>query len=189
MTVDERPRILICYYWEDDGHAEDVRKFCLALRKERFNAQLDQFEKDRVNAMGAVQWKEKAYEAAKFVLAVCSKSYREAAQGSIGESPNHPFGSYVEYEYNRLMMRDVIATNKERFVIPILFDGFSGHNFFKVVPISLQAGTGYTWPLKREDLIYRLKDKEKYTAPPVSSRPPLTPKVDQFTLRYRNGEF
>ena len=85
-----RFRSLILYVWENDEHAADVRKFCMALRNKGIDARLDQFERRCVNVLGCRAWKEEQYEEAKFVLVVCSKNYKEAAKGKWEPSSDTP---------------------------------------------------------------------------------------------------
>lgn len=107
----EAPKVFVSYSWDDDGHRDWVRDLASRLRSDGVDAGLDRWKL----APGDQQpeFMERAVRENDFVLIVCTRRYKERADGRVGG---------VGYEGD-IMTAEVLSERRQRKFIPVLRAG------------------------------------------------------------------
>ena len=161
------PRVFISYSHDSGAHAERVRALADRLRADGVDAWIDQYE--TAPSQGWPRWMEDQLEQARFVLCVCTKTYRDRVDQK--QEPGQGLGVTWEGALIRLGLY-LAQGNNEKF-LPVLFDSADEEH----IPNPLRAfhrfelldNEGY------EALYRHLTDQPKTPAPPIGPRKPLDP--------------
>jgi hypothetical protein len=143
MSGEGMHSVFISYSHDSPAHAKRVLELANQLRREGVDAWIDRYKPN--SAEGWPRWMEKQIDTAKFVLAVCSLTYRRRFEGE--EEP----GRGVTWEgFLASKMRQEAGGLKDR-LIPVMFEGGD-----EVVPTSLRPYRAYKLPEQYHDLYRRL---------------------------------
>lgn len=159
MPDSDATRTFVSYTHDSEQHKSRVLALCDRLRDSGVDANLDQYEHSP--SVGWPRWMNQQVAEAKFVLVVCTKTYRERFENPRVEGK----GKGAKWEGGVILQELYDSEAHNTKFIPILFE--SGDETF--VPGPLRSATHYD--LSRTDgfdLLYR-----HLTSQPLIPRPPL----------------
>ncbi|MDR2031408.1 MAG: TIR domain-containing protein, partial [Azoarcus sp.] len=158
-------QVFISYSQDSQEHRKLVLDFSNALRRDGIDAELDQYHEDDPPPKGWPLWCEKQIEAARFVLMICTATYRQRVEGK-EENPEKGKGVCWEAHFIR---NDLYAGkgHNEKF-IPVLLNG----NTEDAIPDMARGYSRYTVQAPFEDeeykaLLIRLTGRNRTPKPPL----------------------
>jgi tetratricopeptide (TPR) repeat protein len=125
----ESPTVFISYSHDSPEHEAKVLALANRLRADGIDAVLDQYES--FPAEGWDLWGQRQIQSARFVLVVCTATYRRRFDGE--EDPGKGLGATSEAGYIRQLLYNAGGTN-EKFIPVLLTDADSAH-----IPLKLQG--------------------------------------------------
>lgn len=167
-------RVLVSYSQDTPEHKERCRELADRLRGDGVEAWIDQYVP--APAEGWPRWMERQIAAAKFVILVCTPTFRRRFEGT--ETPGVGKGATWEGLISNQVLYDSGARN-EKFV-PVLFEDANE----QAVPVVLRPFTRYTLWSSYEALYRHLTDQPAVVPPPVGPRknmPPVAGRTPSLT--------
>jgi tetratricopeptide (TPR) repeat protein len=125
----ESPTVFISYSHDSPEHEAKVLALANRLRADGIDAVLDQYES--FPPEGWDLWGQRQIQAARFVLVVCTATYRRRFDGE--EEPGKGLGAASEAGFIRQLLYNAAGVN-EKFVPVLLTDADSAH-----IPLKLQG--------------------------------------------------
>ncbi len=125
----EPPAVFISYSHDSPEHEANVLALADRLRADGIDAVLDQFESFPLR--GWDLWGQEQIQTARFVLVVCTATYRRRFDGE--EEPGKGLGAASEAGFIRQLLYNAAGVN-EKFVPVLLTDADSAH-----IPLKLQG--------------------------------------------------
>jgi tetratricopeptide (TPR) repeat protein len=151
----DSPRVLISYSHDSPEHEARVLRLADRLRDDGVDAVLDQYES--FPPEGWIRWMSQQIAEARFVLAVCTPTYRRRLAGE--EKPGKGLGATYE---GGIIQQDLYDTGgrNEKF-IPVIF----GEEDREHIPEDFKRYQNYLLPAGYEDLYRLLTDQPKVKKP------------------------
>lgn len=165
QDVDRSPRVFVSYSHDNREHKEAVLRMAAKLRSKGIDVALDQYM--QAPSDGWPRWMEQQITDADFVLVICTKTYRERAEGRA------PVGTGLGATYEGSIASQTIyeqSGRNEKF-IAILFDGADDER-----PGFLRPYTYHRYPSNIEGLLRHLTRQPEFVPPPLGLRPVLPPR-------------
>ena len=158
-------RVLVSYTQEAAVHTERCRELADRLRGDGIEAWIDQYVP--APPEGWPRWMAQQITAAKFVLLVCTPTFRRRFEGT--ETPVVGKGA----NWEGLIVTQVLHQNGARNekLVPVMFDDVTQD----AVPLVLQPFTRYTLPGAYEALYRHLTEQPAVVPPPVGARKVMPP--------------
>lgn len=162
-------RVFLCYSHDSPGHRERVLLLADRLRQEGIDAWLDRYETHP--AQGWPRWIQDEIERARFVVLVCTPTFRRRFEGK--EKPESGQGVTWEGLLASQILYEAGARN-ERFVPIILDSGDAGDTRAdeaaeagEPIPTALRAFTRYRLPHEYDAFYRHITGQPYVVAPPV----------------------
>jgi tetratricopeptide (TPR) repeat protein len=156
------PKVLISY--SHDNAAQEQRVLALAnrLRSNGVDAILDQYE--QFPADGWIQWMNRQIREAKFILVICTETYRRRADRQ--EAPGVGLGATYEAQIIQQILYDSGGGNNR--IIPILLDPADSPH----IPLELRSYERFSVDTDAGyELLYRLLTNQPKVEKPVLGAP------------------
>jgi hypothetical protein len=165
LSMEGRHGVFVSYSHDTPAHKESVLQMAVALRERGIDVLIDQFEPSP--SRGWPTWMHQQIEDAEFVLVVCTKTYRERAEGRA--TPGTGLGASYE---GSIINQTIYAQSghNEKF-IPLLLSGVP-----EDIPVFLRPYTYYRYPGELERLLRHLTRQPEIVPPPLGPRPVLPPR-------------
>lgn len=158
-------RVLVSYTQESAAHRVRCRELADRLRNDGIEAWIDQYVP--APPEGWPRWMEQQIAAAKFVILVCTPTFRRRFEGR--EAPGVGRGASWEGLISTQLLYDNGARNDK--LVPVLFEDAVE----EAVPVVLRPFTRYTLWTGYDALLRHLSDQPATLPPPVGSRKVLPP--------------
>jgi tetratricopeptide (TPR) repeat protein len=170
--------VFISYSHDSPEHEANVLALANRLREDGIDAVLDQYQS--FPAVGWDLWGQRQIQAARFVLVVCTATYRRRFDGE--EEPGKGLGATSEAGIIRQILYDAGGVN-EKFFPVVLTDADSVH-----IPLALRRYQHFRIDTGYEDLRLLLTGQSRVPRPPL---PPQERKPDYlyWNLPPRNAFF
>ncbi len=167
------PIVFVSYSHDSPAHEAAVLSLANRLRADGIDAVLDQYES--FPREGWIQWMKRQVDAARFIVIICTETYRRRADGK--EQPGVGLGATYESQLIQQLLYNTGGAN-ERFIPVVLTGPNRAH-----IPLELQRYTHYCLdaPEGYENLYRLLTDQPRISKPtlgPLRSLPPLERKPD-----------
>lgn len=159
-----RPKVFLSYSQDTEAHRERVLALANRLREEGIDVELDQYVAHPPE--GWPQWARRQIEESRFVLVVCTATYRRRFERkeTLGR------GATWEALIAEQLLYEAGGLNEK--LIPILLDEGTEAD----VPLSLRAFARYHLPADYDDLYRHLTHQPKVLRPPLGTIRILEPK-------------
>ncbi|GAB4533534.1 MAG: hypothetical protein Tsb0020_49390 [Haliangiales bacterium] len=160
-------RVFISYSYEGPEHAARVRALADRLRGDGVDAWLDQYQPSP--SQGWARWMSGQIQRARFVLMICTPSFRERFDGQATDDSDR--GTSWEGLLAQQIVYDRYGRNDK--FLPVLFDGVDEH----CVPLAFRPFTHYRVPSDYEVLYRRLSGQSVVIVPPLGEPRALPPRA------------
>jgi tetratricopeptide (TPR) repeat protein len=151
----DSPRVLISYSHDSPEHEARVLRLADRLRDDGVDAMLDQYE--AFPPQGWIRWMSQQIAEARFVLAVCTPTYRRRLAGE--EEPGRGLGA--TYEGGIIQQAIYGAGGWNEKFIPVVFEEEDRES----IPVELKRYQNYLLLAGYEDLYRLLTDQPKARKP------------------------
>jgi hypothetical protein len=158
-------RVFVSYAQETAAHRDRCRALADRLRDDGIDAWIDQYVPAPLE--GWPRWMQQQIAAAKFVILVCTPSFRRRFEGN--ETPGVGNGVTWEGLIANQMLHDNGALNEK--LVPVLFEDST----LEAVPIVLRPFTRYTLWADHDALYRHLTNQPAISPPPIGSRKEMPP--------------
>ncbi len=158
-------RVFISYSYEGPEHGARVRALADQLRRDGIDAWLDQYQPSP--SQGWARWMSGEIQRARFVLMICTPSFRERFDGQVTDDSDR--GTSWEGLLAQQIVYDRYGRNDK--FLPVLFDGVDEHS----VPLAFRPFTQYRIPSDYEVLYRRLSGQSAVIVPPLGQHRVLPP--------------
>ncbi|XP_078585635.1 uncharacterized protein LOC144867487 [Branchiostoma floridae x Branchiostoma japonicum] len=155
-------RIFITYSHENEVHLVRVLDMAKKLFREGFFVEVDMFER-HFAGMDKMGWLDGRIKGAAFVIIICSPQYLL----DVEQKSDSMEGLNTLYIHRSLQTEYLENRACNYRFIPILFDGFSRD----CVPRWLHNTTIFYWPKDIQDIMARLRRRERFVTPAIGKPP------------------
>jgi hypothetical protein len=165
MSAASAPSVFVSYSHDSEAHEQRVLALADRLRADGIDVRLDQYDVER--PFGWLRWMEQQVVDCKFVLVVCTSTYRKRFDRE--DTGDEGQGAKWEASIAQQILYEAGTRNDK--LVPVLFEEGTD----KDVPLTLRAYTRYRLPGDYEGLLRRLTGQPRTPPPPIGPRKVMPP--------------